>query len=147
MKRISLQQMKSAMRTSVVATAVTFAAIPAAFADYSNAGLQKLLAEPTSFVAIAEGAPGHVTFASMAGDTLAVQFSIPTHAGDMFGEFVGKIDADGVFVGNGVMIGEDGQGKAAPVSLTFQEDGTISSNVKNVSQSTGFMTADQFYNY
>jgi hypothetical protein len=146
MKRISLQQVNAAVRTTIVATAVTFAAIPAAFADYSNSGLEKLLAEPTSFVAISDGAPGHVTFASMAGDTLAVQFSIPTHSGEMFGEFVGKVDADGVFVGNGVMIGDNGQGKSSPVSLTFQEDGTIAANVKNKVQGAGFMSADQFYN-
>ena len=147
MKRISLQQVNAAVRTTVVATAVTFAAIPAAFAEYANTGLEKLLAEPTSFVAISEGAPGQVTFASMAGDTLAVQFSIPTHSGDTFGEIVGKVNAEGVFVGNSILIGENGQGRAEPISMIFNDDGTIATNEKDVSQSSGFMSADQFYNY
>lgn len=148
MKYISLQSLSSVLRNTLAATAVTLATIPAAFADGNDgysAGLQKFLAEPTSFVAISEGAPGPVTFASMMGNTLAVQFSIPTHSGDAFGQVVGQIDADGVFTGNGVLIREDGRGRAAPLTMIFQDDGTIVADVKGSSIGSGFMPTVIFY--
>ena len=100
MKRISIQQIKTTLKSAVAAAAVIFAAGSATTAEPYVSGLEMLLAEPTSFVAISEGAPGQVTFASMAGDRLAVQYVIPTHAGETFGEIVGEVDENGVFRGN-----------------------------------------------
>jgi hypothetical protein len=144
MKRISLQHINAALRNTIAAAVVTLTAIPAAFAETHTIGLEKLLAEPTSFVAVTDGAPGKVTFASMTAGTLALQFSIPTHSGDMFGEIVGKVDAQGVFHGNSLLISENGQGQAVPVTLIFDDYGAIATNVKNGLQASGFMTAEMF---
>ncbi|MEP3345367.1 MAG: hypothetical protein ABJN34_11005 [Litoreibacter sp.] len=115
----------SGLRTTLIAAAVTLAAVPAALAGNTNTGLQNFLNEPTDFVVLSEGAPGSVTFASMMGNKLAIQYSVPTHAGDTFGEIVGTIDHQGVFVGNSVMITQDGQGRAAPVSMSFDDNGSL----------------------
>lgn len=144
MNRISLKQNKTPLFRSIAAAVVAFTAGTASFADTSTSGLDQLLAEPTNFVAISEGAPGQVTFASMAGDRLAVQFVIPTHAGDTFGEIVGDVDEQGVFHGNSMLISENGRGEASPVTMTFNNDGTIVANVKDGVQGSGFMTTEMF---
>ena len=147
MNHVSFQYLGSALRNTLAAAIVILAAVPTAFAGDYNADLKKLLAEPASFVAISEGAPGPVTFASMMGNRLAIQFLIPTHSGDAFGEFVGTVDAQGVFTGNGVFIREDGQGHAAPVSMIFQDDGTIIATIKGDQLGSGFMPTEIFYGY
>lgn len=125
MKRISFKQKYANLLNTIAAAAVTFVALPAAFASPETSGLETFLAEPTSFVAISEGAPGHVTFAAMAGDRLAVQYMIPTHSGEMFGEIVGTVDDRGVFFGNSMLIDENGGGESTPVTLIFNNDGSM----------------------
>ena len=144
MKRISLQHLNSAVFKTVAAAAVALVALPAAFADIDPSGLDKLLAEPTSFVAISEGAPGQVTFASMVGDTLAVQYSIPTHSGEVFGEMVGTVDDKGVFQGNNILIGDNGAGQSSPVTMTFGDDALIVADVKGGFTVSGFMTEEMY---
>ena len=144
MKRISLQHFNAALRNTIAATVVTLTAIPTAFAETPTIGLEKLLAQPSSFVAITDGAPGQVTFAAMTGDTLAVQFSIPTPSGDQFGQIVGTVDEHGVFHGNSLLISENGRGQSAPVTMTFDDYSAIATNVKDGQQTSGFMTAEMF---
>ena len=147
MKHISFPKFRSALMNTIAAAAVTLIATPAAFADTYSGGLAMLLADPTNFVAISEGAPGHVTFASMSGDKLAVQFLIPNHAGDTFGEIVGEIDENGVFHGNSMLIGERGQGEASPVTMIFHDDGTIVANIEDDLEGSGFMVAEKYSQY
>ena len=135
------------LRSVFAVTTISLANVPAAFADDINIGLQKLLAEPTSFVAISEGAPGPVTYASMVGDTLLVQFTIPTHSGDAFGEVVGKVQSNGQFDGNEVLIREDGKGRSSVVSMTFQDDGMIVSHIDGDQEGSGFMPRAAFNAY
>lgn len=145
MKLMNSHDLASGFRNTLVAAAVTLASVPAVLAGNANTGLQNFLAEPTGFVVVSEGAPGSVTFASMMGDTLAIQYSVPTHAGDTFGEMVGTIDTHGVFVGNGVLITEDGQGYAAPVSMSFRADGALVGSLDNGAQSANFVPAAIYY--
>ena len=147
MKPVTSKKFGPALRGTLAAAAMVLASAPAVLADGYQAGLEKFLAAPTSFTAISQGAPGPVTYASMMEGTLAVKFLIPTHSGDALGQFVGSADENGVFVGNGVLIREDGQGQAAPVTLAFQEDGTIIASVNGVSQSSGFMPTEMFNGY
>ena len=130
----------SRVRTAVIAATAVLATAPAAFAGGIHAGVQTFLAQPSNFVVLAEGAPGTVTFASMMGDTLAIQYSVPTHAGDTFGEIVGTVNKHGVFVGNSVQITQDGQGRAAPVSMSFDQTGALLAS-GNSAQSTNFVPA------
>lgn len=139
--------LSAAARNIFAATTITLATGTAAFANDQNVGLDMFLAEPTSFVAISEGAPGSVTHASMVDDRLLVQFTIPTHSGDSFGEVVGKVDANGVFAGNGILIDQNGSGRAAAVSMTFNDDGTIIADVRGKQRESGFMPRDAFYGY
>ncbi len=144
MTRISLRPLSTVLRTTVLAAAAALTTMTAATAEDHSLGLQKFLDNPTSFVAVSEGAPGPVTFASMSGDTLAVQFVIPTHAEDMFGEVVGTVDASGVFTGNGVLISEQGRGRSAPITMVFQEDGTIVADIQGGNHAFGFMSNEMF---
>ena len=147
MENTMIKKFNTALRTSMAAAVVSLTAAPALMAEQSPQGLDLLLAEPTSFVAISEGAPGQVIFAAMAGDQLAVQFLIPTHGGDTFGEIVGTVDDQGVFHGNKMLIGENGRGEAAPVTMVFHESGWISADVQNDAIGSGFMTAEMYAGY
>ena len=147
MKRISSQTFGSITRKLFAAAAITIATGTVAAAHDYNVGLQKFLAEPTSFIAISEGAPGPVTFASLVGNTLLVQFKIPTQSGDAFGEIVGKVNASGEFKGNEVLISEGGKGRAAPVTMIFQDDGTIVATISGGQQGSGFLPKAVFYGY
>jgi len=145
MKTFSLTTFGTAARNVAVAAAVTLVAGSAAIAENFNAGLQAFLDEPTDFVAIANGAPGSVTYASMVDGRLLVQFTIPSHGGDSFGEVFGNVDADGSFTGNGILIGENGEGRSASVTMVFQDDGTIIADVAGNQQGSGFMPKTAYY--
>lgn len=149
MTRDTFKPFGSALRGAFAAAAIVLASAPATFAeDGYSAGLKKFLAEPTSFTAVAQGAPGPVTYAAMVEGTLAVKFNIPTHSGNALGQFVGTANDQGEFVGNGVLIREDGQGQAVPVTLAFQDNGTITAKVNGVvRENSGFVPTQMFQGY
>lgn len=147
MKRTKIQDFSAALRGTCVAAVVTLASVPAAFAEDTNAGLENFLAHPASFVAITDGKTGPVTSANMTDDTLAIQFVIPTHAGEMVGEYVGTVNVNGLFVGEGVLTPEFGETLAAEVIISFQDDGTIRADFDGEADVTGFMPTDMHYGY
>ena len=125
MIRMSHTNFSAALRGTFAAAALTLTSIPAAFAGDYKPVLQNFLAQPSSFVVMSESSSGPVTATSLKGDTLAIQFVIPTHVGETFGQYVGTMEAEGVFVGESLLTPEFGDPRSANVSLVFQDDGTI----------------------
>ena len=141
MKRTSNQALKSLVSGAVAAMAITFASTPAAFAG-DTYGLQTFLAHPASYTAMSDGLTGPVTSASMVDDKMAVQFVIPTHAGDTVGEYIGKVDANGFFVGQGVLTPEHGDVRKVEVVMFFENNGSVLASVDGDTQASGFVPSE-----
>jgi len=147
MTRTSNKVLTSMFRGTLAAAAVVLATGPLAFAGEANSGLQDFLAHPASFVAVADGLTGPVTAASMANDTLSVEFVIPTHAGDTVGEYVGTRDVNGLFVGEGVLTPEHGPARSAEVIISFEDNGTITARIDGTPEKAGFMPIQMHYGF
>ena len=105
------------------------------------------MAKPASFIAISEGMSGPVTFAAMDDGRLAVEFVISTHLGETHGEYTGTVDANGLFVGNGVITDEIGQIREAEVTMTFRDDGAIATEFGDDPHTSGFVPTDMFWGF
>ncbi len=147
MKRTSKRVFSNVVRGAVAAAAVTFANVPASFADDQSFGLQNFLAHPASFVAISGGLTGPVTSATMANEMLAVQFVIPTHAGETVGEYVGTVDVNGFFVGEGILTPEHGETRKVEIVMSFEDDGTVIAAVDGEIGASGFMPTEMHYGF
>lgn len=142
-----LSQTKKVLLSTAIAAGLGLAAVPAALAGEANTTLNNFLAEPASFVAVKNGMSGSVEFASLVNDTLSVQFNMPTHAGTTLGSYVGYVNADGQFIGRGVLTDADGKAKVMEMTLDFQDDGTIIADIDGITQVAGFIPQEMFYGY
>ena len=147
MKRTSSNPFAALLRGTIAASAAVLLSGPVAFAGDTNAGLRSFLAHPASFVAVKDGMAGPVTYASMSNDTLSVEFVIPTHEGETVGEYVGTLDANGVFVGEGVLTPEHGPVRSAEVTISFEDNGTITASIDGAPQAAGFMPVQMQYGF
>jgi len=147
MTRTSSNKFAALLRGPIAAAAIVVASGSAALAGDTNSGLETFLAHPASFVAVTDGLTGPVTAASMANNTLSVEFVIPTHAGDTVGEYIGTLDVNGLFVGEGVLTPEHGPARSAEVILNFEENGTITASINGKSEKAGFMPIQMHYGF
>ena len=147
MKNTTRQTFGSIVRGTGAAALITVASLSVAQAAEQRHGLQKFLAHPANFVAISEGLTGPVTSATMADNKLAVQFVIPTHTGETVGEYVGTVDENGLFVGEGVLTPEHGKARIVEVIMSFEDDGTVVAAVDGDIEDFGFLPTAMRYGF
>lgn len=133
--------------STAMAAGIALASVPAAFAGEGNATLASFLAHPASYVAVKGGMAGPVEYASLVNDTLAIQFHVPTHAGTTLGSYVGSLDDSGVFVGKGVLTSVEGETRSMPVTVSFEDDGTIIADIEGDPMTAGFVPEHMFSVY
>jgi len=133
--------------STAMAASLGLASVPAAFAGEGHPTLQRFLAHPANYVAVQDGMSGSVHFASLVNNRLAVQFNMPTHAGNAVGSYVGLVGASGEFIGQSVMVSVDGKTEAVPMTMSFEDDGTIVARIDGEAQSSGFIPHDMFSGY
>ena len=147
MKNTTHPTFGSLVRGTGAAALITVASLSAALADEQRHGLENFLAHPANFVAISEGLTGPVTSATMADNTLAVQFVIPTHAGETVGEYVGTVDVNGLFVGEGILTPEHGEARTVEVIMSFENDGTVVAAVDGDIEDSGFLPTTMHFGF
>ena len=147
MNNLSQTKIGKVLLSTAIAAGLALASVPAAFAGEGHHTLQRFLAHPANYVAVKDGMSGPVEYASLVNDRLAVQFHVPTHAGDMLGAYVGSRDTNGQFVGRGVLTTFEGETRSVPMTISFQDDGTILADIEGEMLASGFIPHDMYSGY